>query len=122
MNPGTGSTADYPGDVLTALAIGVAADASESGRNVLEVVRAKSPELLRLSEQTGEDLLATSIGLVDVLLLSLRSDLELPWSDFEQQARDQGRLRAAQGIPLDAVIDVVSIYRRAALELIEGPL
>lgn len=117
-----GSTADYPGDVLNALAIGLSADTSESGRKAFEVVRGRSPELLRLSEQTGEDLQASSIRFIEVLLLSLRSDVELPWSDVEQQARDEGRLRAAQGVPLEALIDVVSIYRRAALELIAGPL
>jgi diguanylate cyclase (GGDEF)-like protein len=122
MKGGAGSTADYPGDVLNALAIGLAADTSESGKKALAVVRARSPELLRLSEQTGEDLLTTSISFIDVLLLSLRSDVELPWSHFEQRARDQGRMRAAQGVPLDALIDVISIYRRATIELIAAPL
>jgi len=123
MNPGgVGFTADHPGDVLNALAIGLAADTAESGRKALEVVRVRSPELLRMSEQTGEDLLASSTTFIEVLLKSLRSDVELPWSHFEQRARDQGRLRAAQGVPLEAVIDVVSIYRRATIELIAGPL
>ena len=73
MNPcGAGFTADYPGDVLNALAIGLAADTSESGQKALAVIRARSPELLRLSEQTGEDLLTTSTNFIDVLLLSLR--------------------------------------------------
>jgi len=40
MNPGAGSTTDYPGDVLAALASGLAADAIESGRKALDVVRA----------------------------------------------------------------------------------
>src|SRR6267378_16532 len=119
MNPGDlGSTADYPGDVLNALAIGLAADTVESGKKALEVVRARSPELMRMTEQTGEDLLASSTSFIEVLLKSLRSDVELPWSQFEERARDQGRLRAAQGVPLEAVIDVVSIYRRATIELI----
>jgi diguanylate cyclase (GGDEF)-like protein len=108
--------------VLNALAIGLAADTSQSGKKALEVVRVRSPELLRLTEQTGEDLLESSVSFIDVLLLSLRSDVELPWSEFEQRARDQGRLRAAQGVPLEALIDVVSVYRRAALELIAVPL
>ena len=55
MNPGQGSTADYSGDVLNALAIGLVADTSESGKKALEVVRARSPELPRLSEQTEID-------------------------------------------------------------------
>ena len=119
---GVGFTADYPGDVLNALAIGLAADTGESGRKALEVVRGRSPELLRMSEQTGEDLLLSSTNFIEVLLRSLRSDVELPWSQFEQRARDQGRLRAAQGVPLEAVIDAVSIYRRATIELIAAPL
>jgi diguanylate cyclase (GGDEF)-like protein len=116
-----GSTSDYPGDVLNALAIGLAADASESGKKALEVVRARSPELPRI-EQMGEDLLATSINFIDVLLLSLRSDIEPPWSHYEDRAREQGRLRAAQGVPLASLIDVVSVYRRATIELLAGPL
>jgi diguanylate cyclase (GGDEF)-like protein len=122
MSAGMGSTADYQGDVLNALAIGLSADTSESGKKAFEVVRARSPELLRLSEQTGVDLLATSVRFIEVLLLALRSDVELPWPDVEQKARDEGRLRAAQGVPLESLIDMVRIYRRAALELIAGPL
>jgi diguanylate cyclase (GGDEF)-like protein len=120
MNSSSGS-ADYPGDVLNALAIGLAADAGESGKKALQVVRARSPELRRI-EQTGEDLLATSVSFIEALLLSLRSDVEPPWSHYEQLARDQGRLRAAQGVPLAAWMDVVSIYRRATIELIGGQL
>jgi diguanylate cyclase (GGDEF)-like protein len=119
---GVGFTADYPGDVLNALAIGLAADTTESGRKALEVVRARSPELLRISEQTGDDMLASSVSFMDVLLTSLRSDIELPWSAFEQTARDEGRLRAAQGVALEALIDALSIYRRATIELISAPL
>jgi diguanylate cyclase (GGDEF)-like protein len=122
MSAGMGSTADYPGDVLNALAIGLSADTSESGKKAFEVVRARSPELLRFSEQTGVDLLATSVRFIEVLLLALRSDVEQPWPDVEQKARDEGRLRAAQGVPLESLIDMVRIYRRAALELIAGPL
>jgi diguanylate cyclase (GGDEF)-like protein len=122
MNPGAGSTTDYPGDVLAALASGLAADTIESGRKALDVVRARSPELVRLSEETGEDLVATSAGFIDMLLASLRSDVELPLSDFDQRARSYGRLRAAQGVPLESVIDVLAVYRRATIELISLPL
>jgi diguanylate cyclase (GGDEF)-like protein len=121
MKPASGPTADYPGDVLNALAIGLSADTTESGKKALEVVRARSPELPRI-EQTGEDLLATSVSFIEVLLNSLRSDIEPPWPLYEERAREQGRLRAAQGVPLAALIDVVSIYRRATIELLSGPL
>jgi diguanylate cyclase (GGDEF)-like protein len=122
MNPGVGSTADYPSDVLGALARGLAADTTESGRKTLEVVRARSPELILLSEETGEDLVATSAGFIDMLLASLRSDVELPWAEYDDRSRSHGRLRAAQGVPLESLIDVLAVYRRATVELISLPL
>jgi diguanylate cyclase (GGDEF)-like protein len=122
MNPGAGSTSDYPGDVLAALASGLAADTIDSGRKTLEVVRARSPELVMLSEETGEDLAVTSAGFIEMLLASLQSDVELPWAEYEQRSRSYGRLRAAQGVPLESLIDVLAVYRRATIELISLPL
>src|ERR1700730_13274533 len=106
MNPGSRSSSDYPGDVLGALASGLAADTIESGRKTLEVVRARSPQLVQLSEEMGEGLAATSAGFIDMLLSSLRSDVELPWAEYDDRSRSYGRLRAAQGVPLEALIDV----------------
>src|SRR6202165_2300551 len=122
MNPGGGSISGFPGDVLAALASGLAADATESGRRTLEVVRARSPELVTISEETGEDLVATSAAFIEMLLASLRSDVELPWAEYEQRSRSFGRLRAAQGVPLESLIDVLAVYRRATVELISLPL
>ena len=75
-----------------------------------------------MSEDTGEDLIATSVGFIDVLLTSLRSDAEVPWSEYEQRTRQYGRLKAAQGVPLEALIDVLAVYRRATIELITQPI
>ncbi|MGH7760269.1 MAG: diguanylate cyclase [Candidatus Dormibacteraceae bacterium] len=122
MNPGAWSTADYPSDVLGALASGLAADTLESGRRTLEVVRARSPQLVLLSEETGEDLVATSAGFIDMLLASLRSDVEPPWAEYDNRSRSYGRLRAAQGVPLESLIDVLAVYRRATVELVSLPL
>jgi diguanylate cyclase (GGDEF)-like protein len=122
MNPGTESGGSYALDVLGTLASGLGVDSMESGRRALEVVRARSPELVLLSEQTGEDLVTTSAGFIEMLLASLRSDIELPWSDFEQRSRDYGRLRAAQGLPLESLIDVLAVHRRATIELLTRPI
>jgi diguanylate cyclase (GGDEF)-like protein len=122
MNRGPGSLADYPSDVLGALAGGLAADTIETGRKTLEVVRARSPELVLPSEETDEDLVATSAGFIDMLLASLRSDLDLPWAEYDARSRSYGRLRAAQGVPLESLIDVLAVYRRATVELISLPL
>jgi diguanylate cyclase (GGDEF)-like protein len=109
-------------EVLGALAVGLAADTAESGRKTIGVLRLRSPELVELSEQTGEDLVATSAGFIDTLLASLRTDMDMPWDDYEARARDQGRLRAAQGVPLESLIDVLAVYRRATIELLTAPL
>ena len=95
MNPGAESGGSYAVDVLATLASGLGVDSLESGRKALEVVRVRSPEMITLSESTGEDLVSTSAGFIEMFLASLRSDLELPWGDFEQRSRDYGRLRAA---------------------------
>ena len=122
MDPGAESGGSYAVDVLGTLASGLGVDSRESGRKAMEVVRARSPELITLSEQTGEDLVTTSAGFIDMLLASLRSDVELPWADFEQRSRDYGRLRAAQGLPLESLIDVLAVYRRATIELLSRPI
>ena len=122
MNPGAESGGSHAGDVLATLASGLGVDSRESGRKALEVVRARSPELVTLSEETGEDLVTTSAGFIEMLLASLRNDLELPWTEFGQRSRDYGRLRAAQGMPLESLIDVLAVYRRATIELLSRPI
>ncbi len=113
---------DLPGDVLNSLAVGLAADTNQTGLKTVKVIRARSPELVRLSEETGEDLIATSVGFIDVLLTSLRSDVELPWVEFEQRTREYGRLKAAQGVPLESLLDMLAVCRRATIELITQPI
>ncbi len=122
MNPGAAAGGSYAADVLGTLASGLGVDSMESGRKALEVVRARSPELVLVSEQTGEDLVTTSAGFIDMLLASLRNDVEPPWPDFEQRSREYGRLRAAQGLPLESLIDVLAVYRRATIELLSQPI
>ena len=122
MKPGAGFVGDDPGDVLSALAGGLVADVNESGRKTVEVIRGRSPELVRLSEETGDDLIGMSAGFIEMLLSSLRADVELQWGTCEQRAREYGRLQAAQGIPLEMLIDLVAVYRRATIELISRPL
>jgi len=109
-------------DLLGALASGLAADTGESGRKALEVLKSRSPDLFVMSEQTGEDLVATSVEYIDVLLASLRPNTDIAWSEHEKRAREHGRLRAAQGVPLESLIDVLAVYRRATIEMIAQPL
>ena len=110
------------GEVLSAVATSLAADTAESARKTIEVLRTRSPELVELSESTGEDLVATSAGFIDVLLASLRHQAALPWPTYEERARGQGRLRAAQGVTLESLIDILAVYRRATVELLSQAL
>ena len=109
-------------DLLGALVAGLAADTPEIGRKSLEVLRARSPELTALSDETGEDMVATSASFIEILIAALRLESDLPWDEYERRSREHGRLRAAQGIPLESIIDVLAVYRRATLELLAQPL
>jgi diguanylate cyclase (GGDEF)-like protein len=122
MNPGAEPGGGPAADILGTLASGLGADSRASGRRALEVVRVHAPELVILSEETGEDLVSTSAGFIEMLLASLRSDIEPPWPEFEQRSRDYGKLRAAQGLPLESLIDVLAVYRRATVELLSRPI
>src|SRR5712691_6569787 len=103
MDPGSRSpTGGQQDEVLSALAVGLAADARATARKTLNVIRARSPDLVRLSEESGEDLAAMSAGFIDVLLASLRADTDPPWPEYEQRARDHGHLKAAEGVALDS--------------------
>src|SRR5207247_5655434 len=55
MNPGAESGGSYAVDVLAALASGLGADPLERGKKALQGVRARSPEMVAASEQTGAD-------------------------------------------------------------------
>src|SRR5207237_10598524 len=50
------------------------------------------------------------------------TELALPWAEFGQRSRDYGRLRAAQDLPLESLIDVLAVYRRATIELLSRPI
>src|SRR2546427_479603 len=122
MNPGVEPGGSHAIDVLGTLASGLGVDSRESGRKALEVVRARSPELIALGEQTGEDLVTTSAGFIEMMLAALRTDLEPPWPEYADRSRDYGRMRAAQGLPLEALIDMLAVYRRVTIELLSRPI
>jgi len=117
-----GAVPDYVGDVLAALIGELAVDPVDLGGRTLEVLRARSPELVRGSDKSGKDPLATAAGFIEMLLQSLQSDINLRWKEMDRTSRDYGRARAAQGVPLETLIDELAVYRRATIELISGRL
>jgi hypothetical protein len=108
--------------MLSALVDELGVDPADLGERTLKVWRARSPVLVTQSEQRGENPAATASQFMGMLLGSLRSDIELNWSDCEQSSREYGRLRARQAVPLESLIDELAVYRRATLELISTPL
>ncbi|HXB05248.1 MAG TPA: sensor domain-containing diguanylate cyclase [Candidatus Angelobacter sp.] len=122
MNPSPAGRYGSAADILNSLAVALAADSALTGLKTLTVISARSPQVVRIGEDTGEDLLATSSRFIDMLLMSLRSDVELPWHEYEKQTRAYGQLQAAQGIPLETLLDMLAVYRRATIELITQPI
>jgi hypothetical protein len=108
--------------MLSTLVDELGVDPADLGERTLKVWRARSPLLVTQSEQRGENPAATASQFMGMLLGSLRSDIELNWSDCEQSSREYGRLRARQAVPLESLIDELAVYRRATLELISNPL
>ena len=122
MSPSPAPSYGSAAEVLNSLAVGLAADSAMTGLRTLTVISARSPELVRSSDDAGEDLIATSIRFIDMMLSSLRSNVELPWSEYEQRTRAYGQLKAAQGVPLETLLDMLAVYRRATIELITQPI
>jgi diguanylate cyclase (GGDEF)-like protein len=122
MNPSPADRYGSAANILNSLAVALAADSAMTGLKTLTVISARSPQVVRVSQDTGEDLLATSSRFIDMLLMSLRSDVELPWTEYEHRTRAYGQLQAAQGIPLETLLDMLAVYRRATIELITQPI
>lgn len=117
-----GPATDHVGELLSTLADQLAADPGELGVKALRVWSARSPELIELGGGDGGDSATTSTGFMAILLGSLLADVELDWRECEERARDYGRRRAVQDVPLESLIDELSVYRRTAIELISAPL
>jgi hypothetical protein len=113
------SPSEHPSEMLTVLARGLAADPAALGAKAVEVLRGRSPELVRWS---GADPVATSAGFMEILVGSLRSDVDMPWKESVRISRQYGRERASQGVPLETLIGELAVYRRATLELITAPI
>ena len=111
---------EYVGDVLAAIVDELAMDPADLGVRTLEVLRARSPELVRRGEESGEDPAAIAAVFMEILLASLSSEVTLQWKANESRSREHGRERAAQGVRLESLIDELAVYRRATIELISA--
>lgn len=103
-------------DLLTELAERLSADAGESGLVAAESVRSLAPEILK-SQKGGsvDELVRTSDKFLRLLFRSLRADSHIPWVEYYGIARETSRRYAEKGIPLEALMEGLAIFRRTVI-------
>ena len=103
-------------DLLSKLAERLSADAGESGLVAAESVRSLAPEILK-SQKGGsvDDLVKTSEKFLELLFRSLNADSRIPWVEYYAIAREASRRYAEKGIPLEALMEGLSVFRRSVI-------
>jgi len=104
------------GDLLSELADRLPADAGESGLVIAESVRSLAPEILK-SQKGGsvDELVRTSVKFLELLFRSLHNDPGIPWIEYYGVAREASRRYAEKGIPLEALMEGLAIFRRTVM-------
>jgi diguanylate cyclase (GGDEF)-like protein len=103
-------------DLLSELSNRLSAEAGESGLVAAESIRALAPEILKVEKDgSGDELLRTSIRFLELLFRSLDSEARVPWSEYYGIARDASRRYAEMGIPLEALMEGLSVFRRSVI-------
>ncbi|MGH7764085.1 MAG: diguanylate cyclase domain-containing protein [Candidatus Dormibacteraceae bacterium] len=103
-------------DLLGDLADRLSAHASESGIVAAEAVRAIEPELLKgHKDGSVDELVRTSVTFLEVLFRSLRLDSKVPWNEYYTLAREASRRYAEKGVPLESLMEGLSVFRRSVL-------
>src|SRR6266852_1816292 len=110
--------------LLGELADRLSADSRDSGQLVAESVRTLEPELLKMQKEGGsiDDLVRTSVGFLEILFRSLRADSRVPWQQYYTLAREASRRYAEKGIPLEAVMEGLAVFRRSVMARVTGEL
>src|SRR5487761_1791171 len=103
-------------DLLSKLAERLSADPGESGLVAAESVRSLAPEILK-SQKGGsvDDLVKTSGKFLELLFRSLNVDSHIPWVEYYAIAREASRRYAEKGIPLEALMEGLSVFRRSVI-------
>src|SRR6476661_3904995 len=103
-------------DLLSKLAERLSADPGESGLMAAESVRSLAPEILKSQKgESVDELVTTSEKFLDLLYRSLNADSRIPWIEYYAIAREASRRYAEKGIPLEALIDGLSVFRRLVI-------
>jgi diguanylate cyclase (GGDEF)-like protein len=103
-------------DLLSKLAERLSADPGESGLVAAESVRSLAPEILK-GQTTGsaDELVKTSGKFLELLFRSLIADSRIPWVEYYAIAREASRRYAEKGIPLEALMEGLSVFRRSVI-------
>jgi len=103
-------------DLLSELSDRLSADVGESGLVAAESVRSLAPEILKVeNEGSGDELLRTSIRFLELLFRSLHSESRIPWTEYYGIARDASRRYAEMGIPLEALMEGLTVFRKSVI-------
>ena len=103
-------------ELLSQLADRLSGDAEESGLVAAESVRALAPEILKSQKGgTVDELVRTSVRFLALLFRSLRDDSHIPWPEYYGIARESSRRYAEMGIPLEALMEGLAVFRRSVV-------
>ncbi|MFI4972406.1 MAG: hypothetical protein ACHP7H_06985, partial [Hyphomicrobiales bacterium] len=103
-------------DLLGDLADRLSDHAAESGIVAAEAVRAIEPELLKgHKDGSVDELIKTSVMFLEILFRSLRTDSKVPWNEYYTVAREASRRYAEKGVPLESLMEGLSVFRRSVL-------
>ena len=109
-------------DLLAEVADRLSNDASASGLLAAEAVKAVEPEILSgVKDASLDEMTRQSIAFIQVLFRSLRVDSEVPWVEYNNRAREFARVYAERGVPLESLIEGLSVFRRIVVSrVMEG--
>jgi diguanylate cyclase (GGDEF)-like protein len=103
-------------DLLSEVADRLSTDAGESGLVAAESVRSLAPEILKTQKDGSVDeLVQISVKFLELLFRTLQADSKVPWQEYYGIARDASRQYAEKGIPLEALMEGLAVFRRSAI-------
>ncbi len=103
-------------DLLSEVADRLAADAGESGLVAAESVRSLAPEILKVQKDGSDDeLVKVSIKFHELMFRTLSADSHVPWVEYYGIAREASRRYAERGIPLEALVEGLAVFRRSVI-------
>jgi diguanylate cyclase (GGDEF)-like protein len=103
-------------DLLSEVAGRLSASAGESGLAAAESVRSLAPEILKVQQGGSVDeLVRISVRFHELLFRYLQAESNVPWAEYYAIAREASRQYAEKGIPLEALMEGLSVFRRSVI-------